>query len=743
MRRLLYFFAVLALVAGASCITARAQVMDDDEILSVIRQQPYMAAACHAPYHAPEVAYTPAPKGYKAFYISHIGRHGSRYQTRGHEVFDGVVALLDSLHGAKALTPEGDSLRMELRHMQQAHIGMDGMLTDKGSAEHTGIASRMAGRCPSVFRQKDRRIVNCTSTMKQRTIQSMAGFVAGLDDAGKDLDFRISCGFDFINFTYPGQKGTDGRLRDSLILVEEQAMTPSESETEGLQTRLFRGYKASQDELYGIFTASVSAGCLDIDVDPLRFFTPEELFAFYKKRDVGFNAKYGTFAPIRAETAKSGRTWLRLIVDEADKAIDGNGHCADLRFAHDSNVGPLMNLLGIGAYSITSLEDAPYRYWQSFNQICMGSNLQLEFYKNSRSDILVKALFNEKEAAFPGLEAVNGAYYKWSDVRRYMIGRCDEVREVPDYYTSYLEGKAEEIRQLQKDELDGFYFITDMHFPVNNGNAAALMESLQNSTDKRMICYGGDALTYLDYIGEGMGMQISALEQMRGVSPVLWARGNHDIVNYTGKKEWNTRERESLPAWESTRILSRFRPVGTVSNEADPYTTYCYYDNPGKKVRYIVFDSSDTVQDDSRMSGLSETQLRWIVEEAVLGAPKGYGLVFISHIPFLGGKDKSPASAALSALSGHSTFEFGGHTYDFAARPDIRLLCVVCGHKHRDFSHTFPGGQPQINVMADCNYEQLDRAQGTVEEQSFDYVSISKDGGIRTVRIGKGENRQF
>ncbi len=742
-RGFLHFATMLLLVTeffGVKCV---AQEMNDEAILSAIKEHPYRAAACHSPYYWQETEYTPVPKGYAAFYISHFGRHGSRYQTRGGEVYDTVVALLDSLHATQSLTPEGDSLRMELRHIQQAHVGMDGMLTKRGAAEHTGIASRLAARCPSVFHQKDRKIVSCTSTSVQRTIQSMAGFMAGLPSAESGLDFHVGCGFEMVNFSRPDDKSMKGEVLDSLIRVEEKAMSPTESELMGLQSRLFVGYKASPNVLFSLFQASSSAGCLDIKVDPLRFFPSEELLAFYKKRDVAFNAKYGTFAPTRFGVAKSGKKWLRLIIDDADRALDGNGHCADFRFAHDGNVGPTMNLLGIGGYAFSAYEDAPYRYWQSFNQICMASNLQLEFYRNVKSDVLVKALFNEKEVVFPGLEAINGVYFKWNDVRRYIIGKCEEVREVPDYYVPYLEEKADRIRQLQKSEVDGFYFITDMHFPINYGNSATLIETLEHMTGKRLIVYGGDVLTYVDDFNEGMAMQISALEQMRGVSPILWARGNHDIVNYTGKKKWITKERKTLPAWESTKLLERFRPAKAVSNESDPYTSYFYYDCPGKKVRYVVFDTIDTVQDDNMQSGLSDTQLRWIVEEAILGAPRGFGLVFVSHIPFLGEKRRISAEIALSAFSEHSTFKLGETTYDFASRQDLRMICVVCGHKHRDYFLKFPGGQTQINVMADCNYDEIKRVKGTVEEQSFDYVSISKDGHVRTVRIGKGEDREF
>jgi len=403
-----------------------AQVKTDEEIISDIREHPYRSGANTCPYYAPSVDYTPAPKGYKAFYVSHIGRHGSRYQTNGRNTYDKPLALLDSLYEAGALTLQGDSLRMDLHRIRQAHSGMDGMLTRKGSAEHTAIAGRLAARCPSIFHQKDRPVVYCTATTVQRTIQSMAGFIAGLGNVGNsELSFSIGCGFNTDDFIKPEDKNIDKKLVDSKLEAMLKVLSPDDIELEGLQERLFKGYKASGLALFDLFKASSTAGCLDIDADPLRFFTLEELFAFYKKCDIKPGIKYGPFGPTRTETGKSGKKYLRLILSDADKALNGNGHCADLRFAHDGNVGPVMDLLGIGGYAIEVQDDAPYRYWQSYNQLCMGSNLQLEFYKNAKSDILVKALFNEKEVNFPGLESINGIYYRWPDVRKYILDKCN------------------------------------------------------------------------------------------------------------------------------------------------------------------------------------------------------------------------------------------------------------------------------------------------------------------------------
>lgn len=737
--------AILALaLLSPFALVCRAQQMTDAEILAAIKEYPYRAAGGTSPYIFTGADYTPAPEGYAPVYISHIGRHGSRYQGSGAEAYDYVCHMMDSLHKAKALTPEGDSLRTELRLMSNAHHRMDGMLTVRGAGEQTAIAKRMSARCPEVFRQSGSRTVSCTATTSHRTIQSMAGFVAGLSAANPELDFRIACGFNRTKFNLP-EDNVSSKSLEPYLKEAEKAMMPSADELKGLQTRLFKDYKAPRHLLYRLFSASSSAGCLDLDVNPLRFFTPEEQFACFKKKNVGSCVLYGTYATTREKRGKTAKEWVRLIVDEADDALEGNGHCADLRFAHDGNVGPLMALLRLGGYAEDALPEAPHRYWQSFNQVCMGSNLQLEFYRNGSSEVLVKAVFNEREVQCPELKAVNGVYYKWSDFRRYMLGRCGSIGEVPGYYGSHLNAKLAEIRKLQKDELDGFYFITDMHYPANYGSSPALIEYLENNSARRPIVFGGDVLTYVNEMTEGMPQQISALEQMHGVAPVLWARGNHDIVNYTGKKEWITAKRKAISAENSAELLARFRPLSAVSNASDPYTTYFYYDNPAAKLRYIVFDTSDKLQDDNMQDGISKTQRRWIIEQAVMGAPEGYRLMFFAHRPFLGesGKQQEDVTAFLSALSLHSTYEKGDVSYDFGTRPDLELVGVMCGHKHTDYSKQFPGGQYQINVAADCFYSRAGK-MNTVEEQCFDYVSIAKDGHtIRTVRIGAGEDREF
>ena len=67
---------LIACVALAAALPAAAQTTKEEMLAS-----PEKTAGVYYAYPAPESTdhYTKAPKGYTPFYISHFGRHGSRY----------------------------------------------------------------------------------------------------------------------------------------------------------------------------------------------------------------------------------------------------------------------------------------------------------------------------------------------------------------------------------------------------------------------------------------------------------------------------------------------------------------------------------------------------------------------------------------------------------------------------------------------------------------------------------------
>ena len=71
-----------------------------------LRAKPCKAGGVYLAYPVPTEALTPAPKGYKPVYISHYGRHGSRYLI-GDRDYGWVVDLFNDARQHNALTEKG------------------------------------------------------------------------------------------------------------------------------------------------------------------------------------------------------------------------------------------------------------------------------------------------------------------------------------------------------------------------------------------------------------------------------------------------------------------------------------------------------------------------------------------------------------------------------------------------------------------------------------------------------------
>ncbi len=422
---------ILSVIVGAllTPISAHSQTFTDELLLKAFIQNPYRASAGHTPYEAPaDFKESPVPKGYKAFYISHYGRHGSRYQS-SEEGYRTICSVLDTLYSKGLLTHSGDSLRMELHEIWDAHKNqMCGMLTHKGAAEHRGIAERMYDRVPEVFCQESRDVVACRSTVVTRCVESMGNFSMAIK--GKNPALDIVTNTDLLTGRTDGAPDPEevwafsNPARDAMLKVVGDMPT--------LASRLFvcpsQAIAFMPDRNPGhffleLFEISAGAGCLDINVDPLRFFTPEELLAFNKVRNIHFTSSYGCFGPTRDISMRHAYPYARLLIEEADKAIAGNGHCADLRFAHDKQVGNILSLLDLENYNIYTPVDQSHNYQPAWKRLSMAVNLQIIFYRDRKSDILVKFLCNERETKIPSLNAVSGVYYRWSDVRKHILTR--------------------------------------------------------------------------------------------------------------------------------------------------------------------------------------------------------------------------------------------------------------------------------------------------------------------------------
>lgn len=731
---------VLTALASLLCVApfAHSEIIDDQQLIEAFRENPYRAAAGHCPYEAPSsFSDTRAPWGYKSVYISHFGRHGSRFQG-GMSVFSDVCPLLDDLAARGLLTPCGDSLRRDLQLMWDLHKGgMEGMLTVKGGREHKGIAQRLCKRVPRVFRQRKSRKVCFTSTKVPRCIESMGYFASEINGFSNKLE----CSMD-VGFKYPDCfEGPDLVKVREIVRHYEDSLLAAAGNIPSLAERLFTNTEEITGHfLFRIFKAAAGAADLDVSINPLRFFTPEELLIFNSIRNIHFCAAYGCYGPTRDNVMKHAYPYAMLFIKDADDALAGNGHCADFRFAHDKQLGPIMSLLDLEPYGIYTSVSASHNQFATWKYLSMATNLQAIFYRKRKSEVLVKFLCNERETTIPSLKAVNTYYYKWSDVREHILRRMGAWKELPSYYYDYLQEKAALICQLQQTEAAGFYFWTDQHYPANTRHAAPAIAYLQEACSPRMVFTGGDAIDNAPDYNPALAQYIQDLARARGMAGLYALRGNHDFTSYTGQYKPEIGERKTLSQWETAGVLSFLRSPGMVSDPSDPYSCYGYIDKAG--IRYIFLDTTDDVVDNTIQYGMSERQKSWILNTAILAAPKGCKIVLVSHVPLLGPLFKE---RKIPSLQGFNAILTDANT--FASRPDIQILFAISGHRHRDAADK-DDGILQIITASDSYHPsskaavQVNAPTGTLEEQCLDYVSISKDfKTIHLVRIGRGENR--
>jgi hypothetical protein len=440
----------------ALCLSLGAQ----EDAVRLFAENPDRAANNMHSYEFNPIQDTKAPKGFKPFYISHYGRHGSRYEqnsTFGRAALEGF-AHLDSLG---LLTESGKELYADVHAVVEAHKGMEGSLTPRGAREHKMLAARMYERFPKVFKNKDRMEINSFSSTSFRCIVSMCNFTNSLTEKCPKHEFTFTSADKFmayinpsLNIPRPGEVPAPRQTMSAEALARlrsasgsasaaPQGYTPATG-TPGYDfkrflTPLFKDYDAALKELgnpepfvRAIYTTGGLCQVIDfLGVDIYRkYFTPEELVYFWAG---GNDSLYRMWAG----SVENGDViryaiipLLKDFIEKADAAIQPDSHRAvDLRFGHDTSVLPLFALMGVDdpQNRVFPYREAHNNGWYAFFQIPMATNCQFIFYRNRKGEVLTKVLYNEKEIPIPGVEPVSGPYYRWSELKAHFYNLIDKA----------------------------------------------------------------------------------------------------------------------------------------------------------------------------------------------------------------------------------------------------------------------------------------------------------------------------
>ena len=319
-----------------------------------------------------------APAGYEPFYISHYGRHGSRWMTSDKR-YTWICRHFDD---TKNLTKLGKDVRKRLAKVWKNAEGNGGKLTPLGGRQHRGIAKRMYENFPQLFTPEAR--LTARSSVVGRCRVSMANFLESLGQQAKLKDLAgvtDSADMAWIAYTSPEMKDLENRTYVPLKIspdrfIKALFLDPSKvRKPEKLFTEMHTLASDMQD--------------VELKLSFYDLFTPEELEAVYEQNNTRMSRCNGDDILNEGIPARSAISLWQRIEADANAAVARGGVGADLRFGHDTNLYRLLTLMGIYTKGMGMDEILP-----------MAANLQMVFYKNAEGRVMVQLLHNEKSIGF-------------------------------------------------------------------------------------------------------------------------------------------------------------------------------------------------------------------------------------------------------------------------------------------------------------------------------------------------------
>ena len=416
---------VILLLLVASAWTGWSQ---SRPALEQIQADPKKSYGMDYPYLFETQPVTKSPKGYRPFYISHYARHGSRYYWNAN-LYTELDTLLTAAHAKHLLTPAGEAFHDKFMAAKEELVNGISELSQVGWEQHQRIARTMCERFPEVFRKGG--YVFAIASLSGRSVLSMSSFCQELMQCYPNVEIREQSSRFTMNDVAPNEQ--DNPYRKSFpspgrprFEQNRSSFTSDNSLPDKIISRVFVSTEGLPgrpshiaDNLISLYTSLPNIQHEGMMGDII---TDQEMMDRWESSNLGsYSWVFGgrnRVIPVMED-----------IIRKADAVLDGSSdHVADLRFGHDTYLGPLTVLMGINGADLDP-ED-PYEVKNCYQnwQTCMAGNIQLIFYRGKKADddILVKCLLNGTEATLPA-ETDIFPYYKWSDLRALYAARCASV----------------------------------------------------------------------------------------------------------------------------------------------------------------------------------------------------------------------------------------------------------------------------------------------------------------------------
>ena len=418
--------------------------------ISGFAQDRHQMGSNYYAYPTPTAKYTKAPAGYKPFYLSHYGRHGSRF----HQPADHYHALYNTLAKADSLsklTDLGKSLLERAKYLDEYAAPRAGDLTQLGVAQHQGIAKRMVKNFPEVF--KNDAYVEAYASTSVRCVVSMAAFLEELHAQKPKVEIHQESGKYLMSFISPldfgkiiGESNTPAWQKENEKLYSHvnptRMMRAIFNDSNYIKKNVDAGDLFSK--IYEIGNSLQGSPEIEFSFDDL--WTADDLYERWRAQNAWWYSVLGNNPFAKKQGLENARPLLKNVLDEADKVIAADTTKADktaakptkkttatLRFGHDTVIIPFAVLLQLENSSMnTGIETADmenlHKVWRDYEITPMAANVQFIFYKSAKkgSPILVKVMLNEIEQKLPVTcdsttikNCPTAPYYRWDDVRSF------------------------------------------------------------------------------------------------------------------------------------------------------------------------------------------------------------------------------------------------------------------------------------------------------------------------------------
>jgi len=410
-------------------------------------------------YPTPTAKYTKAPTGYKPFYVSHYGRHGSRFHHTASD-YTALYTTLAKADSAGKLTGLGKSLLERAKFLNEYAAPRAGDLTQLGVAQHQGIAKRMVKNFPEVF--KNDAYIEAYASTSVRCVVSMAAFLEELRAQKPKVEIHQESGKYLMSFISPLDFGKIINESNTPAWQKENAKLYSHVNTDRMMRAIFSdsNYVKKNVNAGDLYTKIYEIGNnlqgtpeIEFSFDDL--WTDAELYERWRAQNAWWYSVLANNPFGKKEGLENARPLLKNVLDEADKVIAADTAKTDktsakdakakktsatLRFGHDTVIIPFTALLQLEKDSLkagietTDMENL-HKVWRDYEITPMAANVQFIFYKSTKkgTPILVKVMLNEIEQKLPvtcnqqAPSAGSGTlqncpaapYYRWDDVREY------------------------------------------------------------------------------------------------------------------------------------------------------------------------------------------------------------------------------------------------------------------------------------------------------------------------------------